>query len=147
MKAVEFHGHFDDRGKLQATAFVAALNELRVRRVPVVLTVKEFKPKRSSQANRYYFGVVLPMICNGLEDLGWDPEDCEEGSVHEALKRKFLAKPRPITGDGEFLDISPSTAKLDKEDFGVYIEHCVRFAAEYLNVTIPPPNTQLQIRA
>lgn len=143
MKPVQHYGTFSDEGRLQAGSFWAALKALRIRGVPVVLTVSEFHPKRSNQANAYYFGVVIPEICKALIDAGWDPEECVPEQVHDGLKRMFLSKAKPVTDDGIYLELTPSTAKMDKEEFGAYLERVIRFAAEELSWAIPPPNTQL----
>lgn len=144
MKPLKYHGYFDASGKLQASAFVAALNDLKARRVPVVLTVEELKDKRSNQANRYYWGVVVELIYRALKESGW--ETTREGT-HDMLKYRFLKEDKPLGGDGEFVTIVRSTTELDVQEFGAYIEHCIRFAAEYLNVVIPEPGTQQRLAA
>lgn len=140
---VKYYGRFV-QGKLHADTFRAALRALGARGVPVVLTVEEDKGSRSSQANRYYWGVVVELIHAGLKDLGH--EVSREGT-HELLKFRFLKEDKPIGSDGEFITTVRSTSELDKEEFGAYIEHCVRFASEYLNVVIPEPGTQMEIAA
>lgn len=140
-----FYGHWSAEGKLQAASFWSALNGFRSRSVPVILTVEEDKGKRSNQANRYYRGVVVYLIAEALRDAGWEPAECSHEAVHEMLKYRFLKVDKPIGNDGEFVTRVKSTTELDKEEFGAYIEHCVRFAAEYLNVVIPPPMEQTKL--
>ena len=142
-KQVKHYGYFRD-GKLHADTFTAALRGLKERSVPVVLTVAEDKGSRSSQANRYYWGVVVELIHAGLKDAGH--ELTREGT-HELLKFRFLKEDRPIRKDGEFVTFVKSTTELDKEEFGAYLEHCIRFAAEYLNVVIPEPGEQMELAA
>jgi len=144
MAKVRYHGVFDAKGKLQAAAFANALNAFASRRVPVVLTVEEDKGKRSNTANAYYWGVIVEMIHAGMKDAGH--EVTREGT-HELLKFRFLKEDRPLGNDGEFVTFVKSTTELNREEFGVYLEHCIRFAAEYLNVVIPEPGTQTELEA
>lgn len=146
MKPIRHHGYFRD-GKLHADTFTAALRGLKERGVPVVLTVDEWKDKRSNPQNRYYRGVICELIGDALKDSGWEPKECSNDAVHAMLKLRFLKEDRPIGKDGEFLTVVKSTTELDKEEFGAYIEHCIRFAAEYLNVVIPEPGQQMELAA
>lgn len=140
---IQHYGTFAN-GKLQANTFTAALRALSERGVPVVLTVEEFKVKRSNPQNRYYYGVVVALIANALRESGWE---ITNDGTHEMLKFRFLKEDRPIGDDGEFITTVKSTAELDKEDFGVYMDKCIRFAAEYLNLVIPEPGEQMQLIA
>ena len=100
------------------------------------------KPKRSSPANRYYWGVVVELIYLALKDTGWEVN--REGT-HELLRVRFLSEDKPIGNDGEFVTRVKSTTELDSVEFGTYIERCKQFAAEYLNTVIPEPNEQLTL--
>jgi hypothetical protein len=116
---------------------IAALPEGRY------LMVVEKKNKRSTQQNRYYFGCVLPIVLEGLRDAGWKEfEDAEE--VHECLKHKFLKK-HVANADGEAMEKIASTKKLSTVEFNEYIENIAQWAAEYLNVYIPPPASQSKL--
>lgn len=88
--------------------------------------------RRSNPQNRYYFGVVVPLVKGGLEDLG---HELTEDEAHDFLKAKF----------NSVGDIPKSTTGLNKEQFGEYLEKIQRFAAEYLSITIPDPGEQLEI--
>ena len=143
MARVRYHGVFDAKGKLQASAFANALNAFASRRVPVVLTVEEDKGKRTNPQNKYYWGVVIELIGQGLKDAGWDPRECIPNAVHETMRMRFLTTEKAI-GDGVVTRIR-STTELNIEEFGAYLEHCIRFAAEYLNVVIPEPGEQMEL--
>lgn len=141
MAKEKHYGYFRD-GKLHADSFKEALRGLTGR--AVVLTVAEFRESRSNQANRYYWGVCVELIYAALKESGW--EITREGT-HELLKFRFLKEDRALGGDGEFVTFVKSTTELNREEFGAYIEHCIRFAAEYLNVAIPEPGTQMELAA
>jgi len=139
MKGVEHYGSFKN-GKLVAGTFADAVRELSRKDCSVVLTIAEFRDKRSNQANRYYWGIVVEIIYRALKESGW--EITREGT-HEMLRFRFLREDRPLGEHGdEFVTTVKSTTELDRDEFRAYIERCVQFAAEYLNVVIPPPLVQ-----
>lgn len=131
-----FYGYFEG-GKLRCEAFVSWLREPGRRAVKI--TAQDDKPTRSSQQNRYYHGVVVREIGLGLAAMGWEPRECRHDTVHDMLKRRFLSEDRPLGSDGEYVTIVRSTTDLDTTEFGAYVDHCVRFAAEYLGVMVPAP--------
>lgn len=139
MKLVQHYASFKD-GKLRCPSFATAVREFAAKGCAVVLTIEEYRDKRSNQANRYYWGIVIDTIHRALKESGW--EITKEGT-HEMLRFRFLREDRPIGEDGEFVTTVRSTTELDRQEFGDYIEACCRFAAEYLNVVIPGPNEQV----
>lgn len=134
-----FHGYMKD-GKLQCSGLDRWLAEAG--RESVTIVASDTRPKRSSQANRYYWGVVLDLIYLALRESGWEIN--KEGT-HELLRVRFLSVDKPIGDEGGFLTRVKSTTELDSTEFVAYIERCKQFAAEYLNVVIPEPNDQLTI--
>jgi hypothetical protein len=117
------------KGKLQMYepgAFAAHVSGLEGE---VEVTVKRWSPARSGNQNRYYWGVVIPII---EEATGYDGEE-----LHEALKVKFIQPWASKAGD---LTIYPSTARLDTAGFSEFIEKVRRWAASFLNIHIPGPN-------
>jgi len=93
---------------------------------PVEVTVKTQTKKRSSSQNRYYWGVVIPLIS---ESTGYTLDE-----AHEAIKLKFLR----IHGDK--LDSVGSTKKLSTKEFEDTMEEIRAFAINELSVYIPEPN-------
>lgn len=98
--------------------------------------------KRSNQQNRYYFGLCIPLIQKGLQDLG---HDVTKEETHDFLKARFNADEIFSKETGGVLLFPLSTTRLNKEDFSLYIERIQNFAAEFLNITIPDPGEQLKI--
>lgn len=143
---MKHYGHFDKSGKLRCESFRTALLGMKERGVSVVLTVEEFKAKRSNPQNAYYWGVVIDLMRRGLRDLGWEPKMCGADAVHEMFKREFLTVDEHVK-DGVFLKRTRSTTELDRVEFSEYLEHCKRFAAEYLGLRIPDPNEQMELAA
>ena len=105
------------------------------------LTLKKAN-RRSLSQNAYYWSAVVPMIHEGLRDLG---HDVNLQDTHEFLKARFNSKEIVEPTTGEMLQIPQSTTEMNKEQFGEYVERISQFAAEYLNITIPSPNSQIEI--
>lgn len=87
---------------------------------------------RSSQANRFYWGVVLR---EASEYTGDTPED-----LHEYFKRRFLPKAVCIAkANGEVIDdavVGGSTTKLTVAEFSEYIERVRHFLITELGLEI-----------
>lgn len=93
---------------------------------PIRVRVTGITKTRSSQANRYYFGVVLPIIAS---DLGYTVDE-----AHEAIAWKFLQEGDP---DAK-LPKRKSTATLTSHEFQDYGSQVIQFAAVELGIVVPP---------
>lgn len=92
----------------------------------IELVLRKQTKRRTDPQNRYYFGVVVPMLG---EHFGYTKDE-----THEALKWLFLQKPDanpPTVG---------STAKLDTQGFNAYIEQIQAWAAQEHGVIVPDPD-------
>lgn len=98
--------------------------------------------KRSQQQNRYYFGVCVTMIQQQFESYG---NEVSKEQIHDMLRWKFnsIEIYNPETGEVE--RVPQSTAGMNKEDFGKYIEKIQRYAAIEHNLIIPDPGEQMMI--
>lgn len=95
----------------------------------VELTIRKRKTARTSQQNRFYFGVVVKLLA---EHCGYERDE-----MHEALAMRFLRiEDCPVTGAPR----RKRTPQTDTEEFGQYLDSCIRLAAEQ-GVIIPDPNT------
>lgn len=92
----------------------------------VELIVRKWKKKRTDNQNKYYWGVIIPILC---ESLGYFDEE-----MHDALKWKFLRKK-----EREKLPTVKSTASLSTIEFKNYIDEIVIWAASE-GIIIPEPN-------
>lgn len=109
----------------------------------VEIILKKARSKRSDPQNRYYWGCVVPIVCQELKNLGHrlTKEEC-----HEWLKLKFNYK-SVSNQHGELIgDVPQSTTSLTKTEFGEYIERIAQWSAEILNIVIPEPNTQVEFQ-
>jgi len=90
----------------------------------VEVCIQKWRKKRTTPQNKYYWGVVIPLIA---QYCGYDDQE-----AHEALKFKFLRKKGIIP-------TVTSTTKLDTVEFMDYLEKVKRFASEELKIVIPDP--------
>jgi len=96
--------------------------------------------KRTNDQNAYYWGIVVPLVHEGLRDMGYDEIKTKE-DAHLVLRSLFLKKKI------NELELVRSTTELKTAEFSAYLEEIGKWAAEYLNVTIPEPNTQTELYA
>lgn len=111
-------------------------SELNTLSGEVKITIETDINKRSSPQNRYYWGVIVPLVKSALNDLG---NDINTDDTHEFLKSKFNPKNVIFQDTGETFEYGASTTEMDIEDFMIYIDKIQRFCAEYLNLEIPDP--------
>lgn len=98
--------------------------------------------KRSTPQNRYYWGLVIPLVQKGIYDLG---TELTREETHEFLKSKFNSMDLTNTETGETVQVPRSTTILTKLRFSEYVQSIQQFAAEFLNVVIPDPGQQMMM--
>lgn len=99
--------------------------------------------KRSDSQNRYYFGIVIPLVQEGIKHLG---HQLTKDETHDFLKARFHSQELVNEDTSEVIHIPRSTTIMNKEAFSNYIEQIQIFASEFLNVVIPDPNTQIALK-
>lgn len=110
----------------------------------VVLTIEKKRKKRTSQQNRYYWGVLIPVARDAFVDAGnWGVTEQE---VHEFFKDRFLKNGKEMMmPDGELIKMKPTTTTLTVGEEMEYMEEIIKFLAEYFNVVVPDPETQSEL--
>ena len=109
----------------------------------IEISICKAKKKRSNPQNAFYWGVVVPIVRNGLIEIGYK---LTNERTHDFLKERFLKEELVNEETGELLgSVSKSTASLTTTQFMEYMADINQFAAEFLGVTIPDPNEQLTI--
>lgn len=93
----------------------------------VGIKIKKWRNPRSTEANAYYWGVVLAKIAG---EIG-----CSTDEAHQDLTQIFLT----YTADNgrEYIR---STASLDTKEFMEYVDRVIEWAGMYLYLEIPPPS-------
>lgn len=137
---IETFIHIDSNGTITNSAALRKAFNLKAGKYKV--TIKR-AGKRSLLQNGYYWAGVLPAVTEGLKDMG---HDLSREEVHEWLKGKFNYEEVVNKSTGEFERIPKSTTRLTTLEFSEeYLEKIIQFAAEFLNVIIPPPGKQSEI--
>lgn len=144
MNKLELFGSISDKGEMQIHN-KARLKEW-ARQFPgknVVIKFERKGSKRSSPANRYYWGVVIREITIRLRELGHQWVNDED--VHDIMKLKFNYE-RIVSEDGEVLELPKSTTTLTKTQFAEYVDNIRMWAAGFLSINIPDPNQDLSMK-
>ena len=103
--------------------------------VEVELNIVRVEGKKSLQQLRYFYGVVLPVIKNSLEEL--QGEELTKEEVVMFLKDKFFYE--EVAMAGQFVKLPMSFSKATKEDVTKFISKVLQFANEVLGTRIPEP--------
>ena len=107
-----------------------------------VMTIERKRRKRSLMQNAYYWGVVVPLVKEGLLEVGYR---MTTEAVHEFLKGQFSITEIVNERTGEVLKSIGSTSEMTTSKMMDYFAEITQWAAEYLNVQIPNPGEQLKI--
>lgn len=105
------------------------------------ITIKDVR-KRSVQQNRYYWGVVVPMVRKGLYEAGFDVIRTND-DAHSVIKQVVFKKEVVSKQTGDMITVAGSTKEMSIPEFNEAIEAVCRWAAEYLGIIIPSPNEQM----
>lgn len=87
-------------------------------------------PQRSNSENRYFHGVILPILS---EHLGYSTDE-----IKDILKAKFLSSPVTVKGV-EMLYIKP-TSSLTTVEFEKFCEKIREWSSADLGCYLPEPN-------
>lgn len=103
---------------------------------PAVLILRPVEEFRTPAQNRYYWGVIVPVLKAHPLFKTWTEEQ-----LHDGIKEKFLSTVDPATG----LVKVGSTKELKKSgEFSAFKEAIQQWAAEKLDIYIPDPNEDLE---
>lgn len=128
--------HISGPRRKQMAADISKLKEGRL----VEVEIRPL-PRRSGQQNAYYHGVVVAMVMEALQALG---HEVNAELTHEFLKGRFNAK-MLCNADGELIgEIGETTTKMNKVEFGEYLDKIKSWAAQYLSLNIPDPEQQTE---
>jgi hypothetical protein len=106
----------------------------------VEVTIKK-RNTRSNPQNKYLWGVLYAEIVIELKKLG--NENIDADYVHEFCKKEF--NPVQVFGPGGEVigTIGGSTTDMNKSEMSDYWDKIIRWANEFLEITIPLPNEKL----
>lgn len=104
------------------------------------VSITRCRDQRSLKQNAYLWSVVNPAVARGMNEAWGETVSPEE--AHEYLKARFISRTLVNHNTGEVQGYTVgSSASLDTAEFGEYLDKVILFAAEFLNVEIPPPST------
>ena len=142
MKRV-FRGRVKETGELHIYRNIDFLEAVKLfTGKQIVLTLEKKKNKRSISQNAYLHGVVFPVACDGLNDVGYRVSLEETKTL---LKQKFLIKEFVNENTGEIIESIKDTSELTTTEMMDFIAEIQQWASEYLSVYIPDPNEELEI--
>jgi len=111
------------------------------------IIIEKIYNKRSNPQNAYLWGVVYPIVKEGLIDVGFDEfkQDYELEMTHELCKFRFLQRvidssKQKENGAYPYLNTIGSTRKLKTIEFMEYLGNIQKWSSEYLGVYIPEPD-------
>ncbi len=139
---MELLGNITEMGKLtlfQPKELVKWLVDNRGNLVSLTITVK--KKTRSNKQNAYYWGVVIPMVQEAMNEYG---QDFSKDETHDYLKKEFNWV-EVETKNGHYMKVPRSTSKLSTIEFMDYKEKIQQFGAQVLDIYIPDPNEALEL--
>lgn len=96
--------------------------------------------KRSLNQNAF-FHAIMPDIQQGLYEAGFHEVKSAE-DAKTVVKNLFLKKKITNELTGDEIIIIRDTSDLTKEEMMVFIDEVIRWAAEYLGITIYSPSEQ-----
>ena len=136
----------DSKGKIPAQSKkdvnrgLSRLSKAGVYKLDIVLepVPEDAEKARTLRQNRYYWGVVIKTILNGLEDEG---VQCDVKTLHEGLiyyASPYVEIEDPVSGG--LILTRQRTKHMSKPEFVKYVDKIIAWAATEHNIIIPSPN-------
>lgn len=104
--------------------------------VEVEISITRVDSKKTNPQLSYFYGIVLPIVKQALEDL--EGSSFTKDEVVWILKDRFFYE--EIRYGDEFTKVHLSLSKAKKEEVRVFIDKVINFATEILGVEIPIPS-------
>jgi hypothetical protein len=110
----------------------------------IVIKIEKAKKKRSTQQNRFYYGIIIPIVQNCLKEAG---HIMTNESTHDLIKLKFLKEALFVNEEtGEVIERIKSTTELSTSQFMDLLAEINNFTFEYFGVSLPSPNDDLTLK-
>jgi hypothetical protein len=108
----------------------------------VLLTISKLKKSRSNNQNRFYWGVCLPLIQNGLLEATGELRTYE--NIHYRILLPLFAPEIELVNKdtGECVNERLTSSEMTTTQFMEYIMEIQKWAAEFLGIEIPNPNEE-----
>ena len=110
----------------------------------IIIKIEKAKKKRSTQQNRFYYGVIIPIVQNCLKEAG---HVMTNENTHDLIKLKFLKETLFVNETtGEVIERIKSTTELSTSQFMDLLAEINNFTFEYFGVSLPSPNDDLTLK-
>lgn len=106
----------------------------------VTITIEKKFNKRSNNQNAFYWGVLIPIICELLQDATGIYFSSDE--AHDVLKSNCNFKELISEATGEVTKIPITTTELTTLEWLQFIEKVEHFVFDYFSVILPKPDDQ-----
>lgn len=99
------------------------------------------KSNKRTLLQNAWFHAILPDIVKGLQDAGYSEVKTTD-DAKLVIKALFFKK--IITNGIEEISVIEGTSETSKENFIERADEIIRWAQEYLNINVAPPNKQFE---
>lgn len=106
----------------------------------VEICVTRVDSKKTLPQLAYFYGIVLPIIKEALEEL--EGTSMTKDEVMTILKSLFLYE--EILFEGEFKKVPMSLSKAKKTEVHKFIDDVINFGRDMLDVEIPEPTKEIE---
>lgn len=138
--AREFVSMVGENGKLQPRVRDEIVRLLTAQQgKKVVIRISKYRKKRSDGQNRFYYGVVLPMVMAMMIGAG---NEVDEVEVHEYLK-VVVGKMTKLVHDPDGVEtaVTRSSTELDTIDWEIWMNQIRAWGANF-GLVIPMPHEE-----
>lgn len=113
--------------------------------VEVRITLEKLKKKRSNNQNAFYWGVVIPLIQNGLKEATGEFRSSD--NIHYRILLPLFSPINEIvnTETGEVVNEKLTSSDMTTTQFCEFIMEVQKWSAEFLGVDIPSPNEDIYL--
>jgi len=108
----------------------------------VVISFHKPKKTRSNNQNAFYWGIVIPLVQNGLLEATGKLRSAD--NIHYKILLPLFAPVNEIVNKetGEVVEEKLTSSDLTTTQFMEFILEVQKWSAEFLNVDIPNPNEE-----
>jgi len=108
------------------------------------ITFERSRKKRSNEQNRYYWGVIIPMFQQGVNDCFGEIWDIK--NTHEHLKSTFNREEKVNKKTAEVVQLLKSTSENSTIEMEEYHDKIREWMRENMDIICPLPNEELTLK-
>lgn len=147
MSRLTVFGHLQNGRVVLPVKLHKMIQDLGLQRFKMVIS--EDKPKRSTNQNAYWWGIVVPHVLEGIRDSGHGflSPDCKEHCelIHQLICDKFLPdQPTIVLKDGFEFAGTGRTSQLNTGEMTTLIERVREWSLEIFGIYIPIPDELIE---